>query len=132
MDSKGEYLQSQGFDVKGSVERFCGDEGMYYSFLARFTQDPNYSQIAPAMQAQDYQGALAAVHTLKGVARQPRDDASLYRLLPDGAALTEAGLCGSREILPAGVCLLPADLAGLAWCRNLLNELKGGFGLLFL
>lgn len=44
MDSKGEYLQSQGFDVKGSVERFCGDETMYYSFLARFTQDPNFSR----------------------------------------------------------------------------------------
>lgn len=68
MDSKGEYLQSQGFDVKGSVERFCGDETMYYSFLARFTQDPNFSQISPALQAKDYQGALAAVHTLKGVA----------------------------------------------------------------
>ncbi|MBT9778524.1 Hpt domain-containing protein [Clostridium sp. MCC353] len=60
-------LAEHGVDVEGSIRRFCGNEGLYEKFLFKFLADDNFSKVAPAFEAGDYETALIAAHTLKGV-----------------------------------------------------------------
>lgn len=60
-------LTESGVDVDGSIRRFCGNEGLYEKFLFKFLADDNFSKMAPAFGTGDYETALIAAHTLKGV-----------------------------------------------------------------
>lgn len=62
-----EVLVKAGVDVEGSIRRFCGNEGLYEKFLLKFLADDNFDKIAPALEADDFEAALIAAHTLKGV-----------------------------------------------------------------
>jgi HPt (histidine-containing phosphotransfer) domain-containing protein len=60
-------LRQNGVDTEGALRRFVGNTQLYGKFLKSFRDDENYSQIAPAFDRGDYEAALTAVHTLKGI-----------------------------------------------------------------
>ena len=62
-----ERLIRGGVDVDGALERFMGSEALLERFLGKFPQDPNYEALERAVAAGDWEGALTASHTLKGV-----------------------------------------------------------------
>ncbi len=64
---KKDRLKSAGIDVADALGRFMGNEGMYEKFLNKFLNDQNYSKLKEALEAKDYEAALSASHTLKGV-----------------------------------------------------------------
>ena len=61
-------LVEAGINVSGAVERFMGNEALYYKFLIRFPEDPNYPALKQAIKAGECRKAFEAAHTLKGVA----------------------------------------------------------------
>lgn len=61
-------LKDYGVDTDKTFERFLGNTDMYEKFLNRFKDDENYAQIKPAFDADNFQEALTAAHTVKGVA----------------------------------------------------------------
>ena len=62
-----ERLRQAGADTCGAVRRFAGNEGLYLKFALKFTDDLTFSQIGPALERGDWEEALRAAHTLKGV-----------------------------------------------------------------
>ena len=60
-------LNNIGIDTEGALQRFAGNSAMYQKFLLKFPQDENYGKIAPALSRGDWDAALTAAHTLKGV-----------------------------------------------------------------
>jgi HPt (histidine-containing phosphotransfer) domain-containing protein len=62
-----EKLKEAGVDTEGALRRFVGNAKLYCQFLSDFPNDENFSLILPALEKQDFEGALTAVHTLKGV-----------------------------------------------------------------
>lgn len=61
-------LQELGVNAQEAIRRFSGNQGLYERFLLRFPQDDNFAQIGPALEAGNWEEALRAAHTLKGVA----------------------------------------------------------------
>lgn len=61
-------LEENGADVKSTLRRFMGNEGMYMKFLKRFPEDPNYQNLGVSLEAGNYEEAFRCAHTLKGVA----------------------------------------------------------------
>ena len=55
--AKKDRLTAAGIDVDGALERF----------LRKFPADPNYEKLTAAFAAGDYEEALTASHTLKGM-----------------------------------------------------------------
>lgn len=60
-------LREAGVDTEGALRRFGGKSELYERFLMKFLSDENFSQIGPALSQQNWEGALMAAHTLKGV-----------------------------------------------------------------
>lgn len=60
-------LETAGVDVRGSIERFAGNEGLYVKFLMKFLQDTTFQSLSQAMEKGDLDEALRASHTLKGL-----------------------------------------------------------------
>lgn len=60
-------LKKAGVDVERTIQRFMGNEGLFMKFLIRFPEDENFSQIKPSLDQNDFDAALTAAHTLKGV-----------------------------------------------------------------
>jgi len=63
-----ESLKAYGVDTEKTFERFMGNTDLYEKFLKQFPDDPSFSDIKPAFDRGDYEGALSAAHTVKGVA----------------------------------------------------------------
>ena len=60
-------LIKAGIDVNSALERFMGNEALLERFLKKFPQDENYQKLCAAMEASDWEAALTAAHTLKGI-----------------------------------------------------------------
>ena len=60
-------LKGAGIDVSDALERFMGNEGIMEKFLKKFLTDQNYQKLCDALDGEDFEAALAASHTLKGV-----------------------------------------------------------------
>ncbi len=61
-------LEEIGIDVDSLLDRFMGNEGILLRFLKKFLNDGNYERLRTAAESGDMEEALAASHTLKGVA----------------------------------------------------------------
>ncbi len=61
-------LEESGADVKATLRRFMGNEGMYLKFLKMFPGDPNYQKLGVSLEEGNYEEAFKCAHTLKGVA----------------------------------------------------------------
>lgn len=55
-------------DVDKSLDRFMGNEELYFKFLKRYAQDETIEKIRKAMIEKDYGEAEMEAHTMKGVA----------------------------------------------------------------
>lgn len=62
-----EQLTQGGIDVDSALERLMGSEALLEKFLNKFVQDGNYSALEAAVAAGDWEEALRASHTLKGM-----------------------------------------------------------------
>ena len=60
-------LARGGIQAADALERFMGSDALLERFLKRFLEDATYSSLCQAVEAGDWQQALAASHTLKGV-----------------------------------------------------------------
>jgi len=89
-------LKDYGVDTEKTFNRFMGNTDMYISFLKQFPEDPNFSLIGPALEKGDFDAALIATHTVKGVAANLGLDplanacAQTVRLIREGK-IEEAG-----------------------------------------
>lgn len=61
-------LSAVGVDAAPAIHRFADDEGLYLRFLSMLPDDECFGNIAPALEKDDYEAALMAAHTLKGLA----------------------------------------------------------------
>lgn len=64
---KMELLAAGGIDAADALERLMGSEGLLVRFLGRFLEDGTYQSLCQAVEAGDWDKALAASHTLKGM-----------------------------------------------------------------
>ena len=88
-----EKLESAGMEIDRTIERFSGNEALYFKFLKKFPGDENMEQLTRAVEEGDSETALRAAHTLKGIAL----NLGFERLYTAAAALTEA-LRGPRAL----------------------------------
>lgn len=61
-------LNEAGVDIKGTLERFLGNEAMYEKFLSKFVSDPNFQLLCQSVSEQNYDEVERVAHTMKGVA----------------------------------------------------------------
>lgn len=54
-------------NISEGVARFAGNQALYEKFLYKFMDDPTLGQLDQAVADQDWEAALNAAHTLKGV-----------------------------------------------------------------
>ena len=105
-------LLAGGIDVDGALERFMGSEALLERFLGKFLQDTNYAALEQAVARGDWEEALRASHTLKGVCGN-LSMTGLYDLFTRqvaairGGALEEAAAL-MEEIAPARAAVLRA------------------------
>ena len=61
-----ELLIQAGIDCDDGLHRFSGNEQLYSRVLKVFLQDPSFSEILPALDAENLAAASAQAHALKG------------------------------------------------------------------
>lgn len=66
-ESKKEALRQAGVNVDEALERFMNNEALWERFLAKFPADPNPAALSAALDRGDWDAALTAAHSLKGV-----------------------------------------------------------------
>ena len=62
-----EALDNWGCDVKGAMERFLDDEGLYVTCLETVITDDAFEKLGVALEQKQIQAAFDYAHTLKGV-----------------------------------------------------------------
>lgn len=60
-------LRSAGVDTESALRRMGGNAELYERFLFKFKDDDTFRKIETAIAENDYDAALRAAHTLKGV-----------------------------------------------------------------
>ena len=65
--AKKEMLAAAGIDAEDALERFMGSEALLTRFLGRFLEDASMDALRGAVAAGDWDKALTASHTLKGM-----------------------------------------------------------------
>ncbi len=69
MDEKyKQELEKNGVDVKGSIDRFLGEEEIYDKFLKKTISSSDFDKLSDCLEQEDYKEAFRCAHTLKGVA----------------------------------------------------------------
>lgn len=66
-ETQKEKLESLGVDISETLERFVGNEALYFRCLSKFKDDRNYSIMKEAIAENDSQKAFDGAHALKGV-----------------------------------------------------------------
>ena len=60
-------LGKAGVDTEAALRRLGGNTMLYEKVLIKFLDDQSFSEIGPALEQDDFETALKAAHTLKGV-----------------------------------------------------------------
>ena len=60
-------LQNAGIDLPDALRRMAGNTELLEKFLMRFPEDDNFGILGRALDGADWDTALIAVHTLKGI-----------------------------------------------------------------
>lgn len=76
---------AMGADLEG-IKRRLPKESLIQKLLLMFPRDKSFEELQQALEAQDYDGAFRAAHTLKGVAL----NLGITPLAESASALTEA------------------------------------------
>lgn len=102
-------LTEWGADTREAVERFVGDEELYYECLVAMANDENVELLARALAANDLSLAFRAAHTLKGVSA----NLGLTPLTVSLTRLTELLRVGSAEGVPEAYAPISPQIARL-------------------
>ena len=92
-DEKRTQLLQIGVDIEGGLERFMGNEALFWKCLCRFPADTSFQNLESALVAQDLQAAFMAAHTLKGLSGNLALNAVFQASLP----VVEALRCGNLD-----------------------------------
>lgn len=87
---KMEILAAGGIDAADALDRMMGSEALLVRFLGRFLEDATYQALCQAVEAGDWEKALMASHTLKGMCGN-LSMTELYDLFTRQVALLRAG-----------------------------------------
>lgn len=79
-------LSAYGIDLTDAMERMDDDEALYKRLAFKYLNNTNYVDLVAAMEAQDYDAAYTAAHTLKGVS----GNLSLAALYKVASAVSDA------------------------------------------
>lgn len=60
-------LTGLGVDIDDVMDRFVGNESLYFKCLSKFLEDSNYNRMMEAIDKEDARLAFEASHALKGV-----------------------------------------------------------------
>lgn len=77
-----EKLSESGFELDMTLQRFMGNETLYFKFLKKLPADQNYEAFVEAVEKKDPEAAFKSGHTLKGVMSNLGVDGPLQALLP--------------------------------------------------
>lgn len=77
-----ERLVECGFEVDSTLQRFMGNETLYFKFLKKLPADKNYEAFVEAIEKEDCEAAFRSGHTLKGVMSNLGVDGALQVLIP--------------------------------------------------
>ena len=66
-DVRMEQLKSLGVDIDETMERFVGNEELFFKCLKKFPTDKNYVLLLDAIKDGNSEDAFEAAHALKGV-----------------------------------------------------------------
>lgn len=66
-EKKVKALEEAGVDMEAALRRLGGNSMLYEKILVKFLDDDSFSGIEPALARDNYEEALKAAHTLKGV-----------------------------------------------------------------
>lgn len=62
-----QLFEAYGADYETTINRFMGNEKLYLRLFGMLFQDKNLENLGKALEVQDFSGAFADAHTLKGV-----------------------------------------------------------------
>lgn len=93
-----EQLAAGGIDAADALERLMGSEVLLVRFLGKFAADQNYPGLCRAVEACDWEQALTASHTLKGMCGN-LSMKELYDLFTRQVELLRAGKNGEAAAL---------------------------------
>lgn len=99
-----ECYAAMGGDYNDAIGRLRS-ERLVQKFVLKFLADPSYDNLIKSMDAQQYDEAFRAAHTIKGVCQ----NLSFTRLLASGEKLTEALRDGPTPEAPALFAQVQAD-----------------------
>ena len=88
--AKMEILAAGGIDAADALDRMMGSEALLVRFLGKFLEDGTYQALRQAVEGADWDKALAASHTLKGMSGS-LSMTGLYDLFTRQVALLRAG-----------------------------------------
>ena len=88
-----------GFDVDTTLQRFMGNETLYFKFLKKLPADQNYKAFIEAVEKEDLEAAFRSGHTLKGVMSNLGVDGALKALVPMVEKLRANETAGLQEEL---------------------------------
>lgn len=60
-------LENAGIDVQSLINRLMGNEALITRFMQKFIDDDSFEKLSAAICDENYEAALAASHTLKGM-----------------------------------------------------------------
>lgn len=60
-------LEKNGADVKGTLDRFLGEEEIYHKFLIKTLDSPDFKLLSESIEQKKFKEAFRHAHTLKGV-----------------------------------------------------------------
>lgn len=66
-DTQKEKLEALGVNINDTLERFVGNEDLYFRCLNKLIDDKNYDNMTLAIRNNDAQASFDAAHALKGV-----------------------------------------------------------------
>lgn len=89
-------LNSLGVDLDETLERFVGNEDLYFKCLNKFLSDKNFSHLMEAIKDEDPAEAFEAAHALKGVSA----NLGLDNLYEQMKIITEVFRAGSLKYDP--------------------------------
>lgn len=114
--AKLDMLARGGINAADALERFMGSDALLQRFLKRFLDDPTFGSLRQAVEAGDWQQALSASHTLKGMCGN-LSMTELYDLFTRQVALL-------REDKPAdAAALMPAIEAAYSQAADAIGRL---------
>lgn len=90
-----ECYNALGGDYENAVGRLMNDR-ILQKFVLKFLEDGSYGLLLKSMEAEDYQEAFRAAHTIKGVCQ----NLSFTDLGESGSRMTEALRAGKKEEYP--------------------------------